>query len=94
MPEAENPPHPLSWDTDDPNLRSKNVDFEMLHEKPALANWLCWQWLKGGNINTCRALPARKRLAKTGWSTYPVWIKHPYPEAKRLLKEKQASGGK
>jgi hypothetical protein len=72
----------------------KNVDFQILHEKPALANWLCWQWLKGGNINACRALPARERLAKTGWSTYPVWIGHPYAEAKRLLKEKQASGGK
>ena len=31
-------------------------------------------------------------LAKTGWSTYPVWVGHPYAEAKRLLKEKQASG--
>ena len=72
----------------------KNVDFEMLHEKPALVNWLCWQWLKGGNINACRALPARERLAKTGWSTYPVRIGHPYAEAKRLLKEEQAIGGK
>jgi len=72
----------------------KNVDFQILHEKPALVNWLCWQWLKGGNINARRALPARERLAKTGWSTYPVWIEHPYAEAKRLLKEKQASGEK
>ena len=72
----------------------KNVDFEMLHEKPALANWLCWQWLKGGNINARRALPIREHLAKTGWSTYPVWIGHPYAEAKRLLKEKQASGAR
>jgi hypothetical protein len=72
----------------------KNVDFEILHEKPALANWLCWQWLKGGNINARRAIAARERLAKNGWSTYPIWIGHPYDEAKRLLKEKQASGGK
>jgi hypothetical protein len=28
----------------------KNVEFQILDEKPALANWLCWQWLKGGNI--------------------------------------------
>jgi hypothetical protein len=72
----------------------KYVDFEMLHEKPALVNWLCWQWLKGGNINARRAFPARERLAKTGWSTYPVWIAHPYAEAKRLLKKKQAFGRK
>ena len=72
----------------------KNVEFETLHEKPALANWLCWQWLKGENINARRALPARERLAKTGWSTYSAWIGHPYAEAKRLLKEKQASGDK
>jgi hypothetical protein len=72
----------------------KNVDFEMLHEKPVLANWLYWQWLKGGNINAYRALPASKRLAKTAWSTYQVWIGHPYAYAKRLLKERQASRGK
>ena len=72
----------------------KNVDFQILHEKPALAKWLCWQWLKGGNINARRAIPARERLAKTGWSTYPVWIGHPYADEKRLLREKQASGGK
>jgi hypothetical protein len=72
----------------------KNVDFQILHEKPALANWLCWLWLKGGNINARRAIPAREKLAKTGWSTYPVWIGNSYAEAKRLLKEKQASGGK
>jgi hypothetical protein len=29
-----------------------------------------------------------------GWSTYPVWVGHPYAEAKRLLKVKQASGEK
>jgi hypothetical protein len=50
--------------------------------------------LKGGNINARRAIPAREKLAKTGWSTYPVWIGNSYAEAKRLLKEKQASGGK
>ncbi len=72
----------------------RNVDFQILHEKPALANWLCWQWLKGGNINARRAIPAREHLAKTGWSTYPVWVGHPYAEAKRLLRERQASGGK
>jgi hypothetical protein len=72
----------------------KNVDFQILHEKPALANWLCWQWLKGGNINARRAVLARERLAKTGWSTYTVWIGNPYAEAKRLLREMQASGGK
>jgi hypothetical protein len=76
------------------DINLKNVDFQILHGKPALANWLCWQWLKGGNINARRALPARKRLAKTGWSTYPMWIGHPYEGAKRLLKEKQALGGK
>jgi hypothetical protein len=41
----------------------KNVEFETLYEKPALASWLCWQWLKGGNINARRALSARERLA-------------------------------
>jgi len=50
--------------------------------------------LKGVNINARRALPARERLVKTGWSTYPVWIGHPYANAKRLLKEKQAFGEK
>jgi len=40
----------------------ENVEFETLYEKPALASWLCWQWLKGGNINARRALSARKRL--------------------------------
>jgi hypothetical protein len=38
--------------------------------------------LKGGNITARKAIPARERLAKTGWSTYPVWIGHPYDEDK------------
>lgn len=76
------------------DINLKNVAFEILFEKPALAKWLCWQWLKGGNINGQQAVPAHEHLAKTGWNTYPVWIEHPYAEAKHLLKEKQASGRK
>ena len=60
--------------------------------EPAFLSWLCWQWMKGGKINVRRALPARERLAKTGWTTHPVWIGHPFTETKRLLREKQASG--
>jgi hypothetical protein len=29
-------------------------------------------------------LPEWETLAKTGWSSYDIWVSHPYQQAKRL----------
>jgi hypothetical protein len=63
------------------------VDYSTLTEKQGLLFWHCLRWLKGGDMDATRALPERETLAKTGWSSYDIWVSHPYQQAKRLAAE-------
>lgn len=67
------------------------VSYEVLTKKQGLLFWLCLQWLKGGNVNATRAVPERERQAKTGWASYPIWVGHPYAQAKQLAAQAKAA---
>jgi hypothetical protein len=68
------------------------VDYETLTTpyKKGLFWWKQVQWLKGGNINSTRAIPERIALCKTGWETFNFWANYPYQEAKRAAAQFKA----
>lgn len=59
-----------------------DLDYSTLTTKQGLFFWRALRWLKGGDINATQPAPERETLAKTGWSTYSIWVSHPYEKAK------------